>query len=596
LWRRVERLIRKLKFLRPPAEIFEMSASPVPPSRASSPGIAARLRRALPHGGSLPAEDWRQRHVLITGLLWITIGIVPVYALLAHGSDAVRYTPEVTATVAFAVLAGWGELSRKWRSVAASMGLLTASASLIDISGGLIEMHFAFFVVIVVLTLYEDWVPFLLAVAFVLIHHGVMGTIDPQAVFYNRFEWKQPWLWASIHAMFVALAGIAGVVAWGLNERVRDRMRTTQAELERISLTDPLTSLLNRRSLMTDLEARLEQARPTLLAVFDLDGFKEYNDRFGHPAGDQLLIRLASQLGATVEGSGCAYRLGGDEFCILADPVVGVSASSQLATWQYSLEEHGEGFMISASAGLASLPEDGHTPSEALTVCDRRMYQIKNERRTSAAAQTRNVLLATLAAHNADLGDHVGAVGVWAERVGVALSVPMDELRDLRYAAELHDIGKVAIPDSILSKPGPLDEQDWEFVRRHTIIGEGILAASPALSRVAHIVRSTHERFDGHGYPDGLTSTDIPLAARIITVCDAYDAMVSERPYRRPLTPANALDELARCAGAQFDPGVVSAFIEASRSAEDAGSRPTESGQGDAELPAATVERLAQPA
>jgi two-component system, cell cycle response regulator len=172
----------------------------------------------------------------------------------------------------------------------------------------------------------------------------------------------------------------------------------------------------------------------------------------------------------------------------------------------------------------------------------------------------------------------------------------MDELRDLRYAAELHDIGKVAIPDSILSKPGPLDEQDWEFVRRHTIIGEGILAASPALSRVAHIVRSTHERFDGHGYPDGLTSTDIPLAARIITVCDAYDAMVSERPYRRPLTPANALDELARCAGAQFDPGVVSAFIEASRSAEDAGSRPTESGQGDAELPAATVERLAQPA
>jgi diguanylate cyclase (GGDEF)-like protein len=572
-----------------------MSIGTAQTSRAGWRGATDRVRGTLPHGGSLPAEDWRQRHFVISGLLWIAIGVVPLYAVLDHGSGAVSYTAEFAALVAFAVVAGWGDLSRKWRSVAASMGLLTASASLIDISGGLLEMHFAFFVVIVILTLYEDWVPFLLAVAFVLIHHGVMGTIDPQAVFSERFEWKDPWLWASIHATFVGLAGVAGVVAWGLNERVRDRMRSTQAELERISRTDSLTSLFNRRSLMSDLEGRLQERRPTLLAIFDLDGFKEYNDRFGHPAGDQLLIRLATQLRASVGAPGCAYRLGGDEFCVLADPTSDGSAT-QLDAWTRSLEEHGEGFMISASSGLALLPEESLSPSEALTLCDRRMYQQKNERRTSAAAQSRSVLLAALAARNADLGDHMGAVGVWAERVGIALGVPVDELRDLRYAADLHDIGKVAIPDSILSKSGPLNDEDWEFMRRHTIIGETILAASPALSRVAQIVRSSHERFDGGGYPDQLKGEEIPLAARIISVCDAYDAMVSERPYRKPLTPGAALTELHECAGAQFDPVVVRAFVEATSSDGATGRRPQRAAQGDAELPAATVERLAQPA
>jgi diguanylate cyclase (GGDEF)-like protein len=562
--------------------------------RAGWRGAADRVRETLPHGGSLPAEDWRQRHFVISGLLWIAIGVVPLYAVLDHGSGAVSYTAEFAALLAFAAVAGWDELSREWRSVAASMGLLTASASLIDISGGLLEMHFTFFVVIVILTLYEDWVPFLLAVAFVLIHHGVMGTIDPQAVFSERFEWKDPWLWAGIHATFVGLAGVAGVVAWGLNERVRDRMRSTQAELERISRTDALTSLFNRRSLMSDLEERLQEGRPTLLALFDLDGFKEYNDRFGHPVGDQLLIRLATRLRASVGTAGCAYRLGGDEFCVVADPTSDTS-SAQLDAWTVSLEEHGEGFMISASAGMALLPEEGVTPSEALSLCDRRMYQLKNERRTSAASQSRSVLLAALAARNADLGEHMGAVGVWAERVAIALGVPENELQDLRYAADLHDMGKVAIPDSILSKPGPLNDEEWEFMRRHTIIGEGILAASPALSRVARIVRSTHERFDGRGYPDQLKSQDIPLAARIISVCDAYDAMVSERPYRKSLTPPAALTELRKCAGAQFDPVVVRAFVEAS-SAGPTGSRPQRAAQGDAELAAATVERLAQPA
>ena len=119
----------------------------------------------------------------------------------------------------------------------------------------------------------------------------------------------------------------------------------------------------------------------------------------------------------------------------------------------------------------------------------------------------------------------------------------------------------MAIPDSILSKPGPLNEEEWEFVRRHTVIGERILAAAPSMATVAEIVRATHERFDGHGYPDAIAGEQIPLAARIIAVCDAYDAMVSARPYRPTATHQEALEELRRCSGTQFDPRVVDAFV-----------------------------------
>jgi HD-GYP domain-containing protein (c-di-GMP phosphodiesterase class II) len=138
-----------------------------------------------------------------------------------------------------------------------------------------------------------------------------------------------------------------------------------------------------------------------------------------------------------------------------------------------------------------------------------------------------------------------------------------DEQRTaVRQAATLHDIGKAAVPDAILEKPGPLDEHEWTFMRRHTIIGERIMQAAPALSAAAPLVRSSHENFDGTGYPDRLARDEIPLGARVIAVCDAYDAMVSDRPYRAALSHAEALAELRRCAGTQFDPAVVRAFVE----------------------------------
>jgi len=523
----------------------------------------ASLRALLPHGGSLPDEDWRGRHRVIVVLLAVTIVIVAVYAVAAHGAAAVQYIPEVAAMLAFASLAGWSAASRKWRSVSASMGLLTGSAALVDISGGLIEMHFSFFVVIVVLTVYEDWVPFLVAVAFVLIHHGVMGTIDPRAVFDTASARRHPWAWAGLHALFVALAGAAGVTAWGLNERVRDRMRDVQRQLEHLGLTDPLTGLGNRRQLMGDIERLLEEGRPAALAIFDLDGFKEYNDRFGHPAGDALLVRLSSTLRDSVGVTAGAYRLGGDEFCVLAAEVSRDMLDLRLAEWTGCFNEGGEGFSISASSGVALIPEEASDPSDALRLCDRRMYARKHRRRGTTAAQTRDVLVATLSACQDELDAFASSVAVSAERVGEELGVTGVWLQELGHAADLHDIGKVAVPASILTKPAPLSDEERAFVERHPVIGERILAAAPALAGAARIVRFTHERYDGAGYPDRLAGEQIPLEARIISVCDAYHAMTRERPHRAAVGHNEAVDELRRCAGGQFDPAVVEAFVRA---------------------------------
>jgi HD-GYP domain-containing protein (c-di-GMP phosphodiesterase class II) len=144
-----------------------------------------------------------------------------------------------------------------------------------------------------------------------------------------------------------------------------------------------------------------------------------------------------------------------------------------------------------------------------------------------------------------------------------SLGLSAEEVENVRHASELHDVGKVAIPDAILGKPGPLTEEEWAFVRRHTIIGERIILAAPALTRVATLVRASHERWDGGGYPDRLVGEAIPVGARIVAVADAYAAMIAGRPYRSARTPADALAELRTCAGTQFDPAVVDAWCAA---------------------------------
>jgi HD-GYP domain-containing protein (c-di-GMP phosphodiesterase class II) len=209
------------------------------------------------------------------------------------------------------------------------------------------------------------------------------------------------------------------------------------------------------------------------------------------------------------------------------------------------------------------VPDDAQDAGTALGIADRRMYAEKAGARRSADEQSRDVLLKALAEHHPDLGDHLHDVGRLAELVARELGLAGQALQHARQAAELHDIGKVAVPTPVLNKPGALTPDEWGFIARHTIIGERILGAALALRPVARLVRSSHEHFDGNGYPDGLRGDEIPLGSRIVSVCDAYDAMTSDRPYQGPMAHEAAVAELRRCSGSQFDPVVVEAFCRA---------------------------------
>jgi two-component system cell cycle response regulator len=389
-----------------------------------------------------------------------------------------------------------------------------------------------------------------------LVLPSVFGLIAVAILVYDHF--------ASVNTIAVLLSSATLVAvlartAMTFGENL-SMLRNSQVE----AMTDSLTGLGNRRALMTNLSDALEgrAARvPRVLILFDLDGFKHYNDSFGHPAGDALLARLGRSLELAVRSHGRAYRLGGDEFCVLMEadaelvPVI-VDAAT------VALTEHGHGFEVATSHGLVLLPTEADDPTDALQIADQRLYGNKGaRRRSSIGQQTRDVLLQVLHEREPELHDHQHEVAALALAVGQELAVLPEDLDVMARAAELHDIGKMAVPDRILEKSGPLDKPEFDFIRRHTLVGERILSAAPALRPVARLVRSSHERWDGSGYPDGLAGEAIPLGARVIAVCDAFHAMTTERVYQPPMRGEDALRELKRFAGTQFDPRVVSVFV-----------------------------------
>lgn len=341
-------------------------------------------------------------------------------------------------------------------------------------------------------------------------------------------------------------------------------------ELLRAANTDPLTAVGSRAGLNADLASI--GTGPVTVAVLDLDGFKFYNDSFGHPAGDALLRRIARRLTQQLGNRGRIYRIGGDEFCVLMRG----SAASASISGELKEATHvvGDGFEITASVGTADFPGEAEDPAEAIALADERMYVSKNGSRTSARSQVHEVLVRSIRAREPELAEHTGRVRMLSVEIAKRMVGEAEQLDVIERAAELHDVGKVAIPDSILLKPGPLDEDEWQLMKQHTLVGERIISASPALSPVANLVRHSHEHWDGSGYPDGLRGEEIPLGSRIILACDALDAMASQRPYSRRLSIGEALAEIRRFSGSQFDPSVTEVLISvldeaAAEAAED---------------------------
>ena len=270
-----------------------------------------------------------------------------------------------------------------------------------------------------------------------------------------------------------------------------------------------------------------------------------------------LIEHLGGRLAGSVKGVGRAFRMGGDEFCVL---VPAERATAALVRAGEALREEGEGFRIDASVGVVDLPGDVADAEAALQLADRRMYAQKEGRPHSPARQSGDVLLRVIGEREPELLAHTRAVAELSRALASAMGLDAEMRETVARAAELHDVGKVAVPDAILSKPGPLDPDEEAFMRRHTVIGESIIAEAPALREVAALVRASHERWDGTGYPDNLAGHEIPLGARIVSVCDAYSAMRQRRPYGAVLDEEEALDELRRGAGSQFDPALVAAF------------------------------------
>jgi diguanylate cyclase (GGDEF)-like protein len=328
------------------------------------------------------------------------------------------------------------------------------------------------------------------------------------------------------------------------------------------AVTDGLTGLGNRRRLMQDLDGAVRDSRhghASTLVFFDLNGFKRYNDSFGHAAGDSLLARIGAALEVAIESRGQVYRVGGDEFCVLLDERV-ARHDRLVASAASALTERVGAFTVSASFGLATIPDDASSAGAALQLADQRMYADKARSSRDSRAMTRDVLMQVLNERTPDLHQHVNGVGLLVMDVAREFALDSDQLDEVLRAAELHDIGKLAIPDEILHKPGPLSSSEWQFMRQHPIIGERILSADAALRPVARLVRASHERWDGGGYPDGLAGSAIPLGARIIAACDAFEAMTCNRCYQAARSTGDAIAELRRNAGTQFDPTVIEAI------------------------------------
>lgn len=332
--------------------------------------------------------------------------------------------------------------------------------------------------------------------------------------------------------------------------------------MDEVSRTDPLTGCLNRRGFEQHIEGVLASARernaPLSVILFDLDDFKEVNDLHGHAAGDDLLRWVVTRVQSSLGDGEVLGRLGGDEFAVVLTGARHARATRRAEELEAAVAER-----VHASFGVAAYPDDGGTTEQLHHAADTELYRVKRAREARprelgwAAALAQAVDLRMAGGH-----DHSAAVGDLAARIATQLGWGADDVSAVRLAATLHDVGKAAVPDAILRKPGRLDPEEVRIVRAHPPIGADMVGRIPGMERIAQWIRCSHERPDGHGYPLGLHGPEIPEASRIIHVADAFDAMTSELPYRGALSVGRALEELQRCAGTQFDPDCVHALAE----------------------------------
>jgi diguanylate cyclase (GGDEF)-like protein len=360
---------------------------------------------------------------------------------------------------------------------------------------------------------------------------------------------------------------IVGVTVF--SQDISERKKYEQSILY-LSYRDPLTNLHNRRYYNEELN-RLDQPKyyPLTIVTADINGLKIMNDAFGHDAGDLLLCTIADDLIKIFKNESRVARIGGDEFVILLPNTTKDKGLALVDQAKEKIEKNIiHGMSVSVSFGIATKDDEGIV-KDIIKLAEDDMYTHKLFEISSHRNETIKTILNTLHEKNPREEKHSARVSKICKRIGSALNMKREEIRLLEAISNLHDIGKIAIDDAILNKPGKLDDREWELIKKHPEIGYRILSSSPEYSEIALDILSHHERYDGKGYPRAIQGEDIPIRARIISIADAYDAMVSERPYRKSLTHQEAIAEIKRNLGSQFDPTIGQLFIELYGSQEE---------------------------
>jgi len=397
-------------------------------------------------------------------------------------------------------------------------------------------------------------------------------------------------LGAVLNAMMSAVESHTQELSQAYDELKTRNHQLTDARAQ--ALTDPLTGLGNHRSFHRRIRHEVENAQASdnsvSLILFDIDGFKKVNDTLGHLAGDDRLRDLASQLEPVVQISD-AYRYGGDEFAILLvgrdrreATVIAENLRERVADVQPAASQQ-----LTVSLGVCAFPEMAASAEELIYRADMAMYWAKSTgknrvgdwdglisrrdgdflpqyagERSGKSHDAVASLVSALNAKDSTTRDHTERCSWYATELAAQLELDEEQASILQLASLLHDIGKLVIPDEVLCKPGPLNAEEWEIMREHPSSAKHILSQLDSVADALPAIVHHHERYDGTGYPDGLKGDSIPLASRILTVTDAFDAMTSDRPYRNAMPVENALDELRENSGTQFDPEIVVAFVK----------------------------------
>jgi diguanylate cyclase (GGDEF)-like protein len=355
--------------------------------------------------------------------------------------------------------------------------------------------------------------------------------------------------------------------------------------------TDGLTGLYNHRHFHERLEQEIARGSRFgamfSLIMLDVDLFKAYNDIYGHLAGDEVLRRIGEYIGSSIRSVDMAFRYGGDEYTIFMPETQLDGAYRVAERIRKTIESKTSSRVmpVTVSLGIANWPIDGVMKEEIIARADAALYRAKQAGRNRTCLSSDLVelktplidvdieerpralsiiyaLAATVDAKDHYTYGHSRKVSDYSVAVAEALNLSQDRIATIRAAGLLHDIGKVGIPDSILNKKGALNEEEWEAVRVHPELGVEILRHITDLVNCLPSILHHHEHYNGKGYPSGLKEGSIPIEARILAVADAYDAMTSSRPYREQLSSQQAINELKRCAGTQFDPELVDTFCK----------------------------------